>query len=370
VARSQSSTRNGQAVTQLKQLCCLGLGPHALAPQLTRQLLSLIPAHAASVFFTDDTGDLVNMYDENPAFADIGPVYLNEFHKRREVDIWIGLKERFRLDRAGVMIEEIIKVDRHDWKRSAMYNEVFRPLRCDGGLRLAVRDRGRPLGGIAISRSEGEREFTRQDLDLLVSLEPYLAHAFDPPNGPPPLVESDAEQDEGLIVVERDGRIRHVSHQARALSFYATNEDVAPGKIGAGKQELPPRVAQLVQSLVDVFEGESQAVPRVCSHRNSWGEFVFRAYWLNGRDGRTPLVAIRIGRKESLPIRLLRGMQRLPLSERQLEVSLHLASGRTYAEIARRLGISRPTAIYHAQEAFNKLGVSSRAELQAKLMAP
>jgi DNA-binding CsgD family transcriptional regulator len=62
-------------------------------------------------------------------------------------------------------------------------------------------------------------------------------------------------------------------------------------------------------------------------------------------------------------------MQDLPLSGRQIEVSLHLASGRTYADIAERLGVSRPTAIYHAQEAFNKLGVSGRAELQAKLMA-
>jgi DNA-binding CsgD family transcriptional regulator len=52
-------------------------------------------------------------------------------------------------------------------------------------------------------------------------------------------------------------------------------------------------------------------------------------------------------------------MQHLPLSERQVEVSLHLLSGRTYADIADRLGMGRPTAIYHAQEVFNKLGVSS-----------
>ncbi|HEY7458334.1 MAG TPA: helix-turn-helix transcriptional regulator [Xanthobacteraceae bacterium] len=368
MARSQSSTRNGQAVTQLKQLCCLGLGPGALAPPLTRQLLRLIPGYAASIFFTDESGDLVNMYDENPAFVDVGPIYLNEFHKRREVEIWIGLKERFRLGRAGVMIEEIVKLDPHDWKRSDMYNEVFRPLGCDGGLRLAVRDGGRPLGGVAVSRSEGEREFTREDLDLLVSFEPYFAHAFDPPSGPVAMVESDADEDEGLIVAERDGRIRHISQQARVLLFYSTNEDVAPGRIHAGKQELPPRIAQLVHSFAEVFEGNASVAPPVSSHQNSWGEFVFRAYWLNGQGARTPLVAIRVSRREPLPVRLLRRMQRLPLSERQIEVSLHLASGKTYKEIAERLGVSRPTAIYHAQEAFNKLGVSSRAELQAKLM--
>ena len=62
-------------------------------------------------------------------------------------------------------------------------------------------------------------------------------------------------------------------------------------------------------------------------------------------------------------------MEHLPLSERQIAVSLHLASGLTYAAVAERLGISRSTVIFHAQEVFNKLGVASRAELQAKLMA-
>ena len=142
-----------------------------------------------------------------------------------------------------------------------MYNLVFRPLGCDGGLRLALRHGGRPLGGIAVSRSEGEREFAKQDLDLLVSLEPYFSHAFDPPLGPAPLTESDADEDQGLIVADREGRIRYLSQQARLLLFYATNEDLAPGKLRAGKQELPPRIAQLARSLVEVFEGVAPATP-------------------------------------------------------------------------------------------------------------
>jgi DNA-binding CsgD family transcriptional regulator len=358
-----------RSVAHIKQLCCLGLDPQAIAPPLTRLLLRMIPGHSASLFFSDDSGELINIYDENPALIEVGPIYVNEFHDRRETDVWIGFKETFQLGLVGVMVEELVKVDRRTWKRSDMYNLVFRPLGCDGGLRLALRDRGRPLGGIAVSRSEGEREFTKQDLDLLVSLEPYFSHAFDLPLDPAPLVESDADEDQGLIIAERDGRIRYLSRQARVLLFYATNEDVAPGKIRSGKQELPPRIAQLARSLVDVFEDDAPATPPIYCQQNSWGEFVFRAYWLKGQGARSPLIAIRVSRKEPLPVRLLRRMQDLPLSGRQIEVSLHLASGRTYADIAERLGVSRPTAIYHAQEAFNKLGVSGRAELQAKLMA-
>jgi DNA-binding CsgD family transcriptional regulator len=367
VPRSHSASQT-RVAAQIKQLCCLGLGPHAIAPPLTRLLLRMIPGHSASVFFSDDTGELINIYDENPALIEVGPIYVNEFHERREADVWIGFKETFQRGLVGVMVEELIKVDRRTWKRSDMYNRVFRPLGCDGGLRLALRHGGRPLGGIAVSRSEGEREFTKQDLNLLVSLEPYFSHAFDLPLGPAPLVESDADEDQGLIVADRDGRIRYLSRQARALLFYATNEDIAPGKIRAGKQELPQRIARLARSLVEVFEGGAPTSPPTYRQQNNWGELVFRAYWLQGQGARSPLVAIRINRREPLPIRLLRRMELLPLSERQTEVSLHLASGKTYKQIAERLGVSNPTVIYHAQEVFNKLGVAGRAELQAKLM--
>ncbi len=266
-------------------------------------------------------------------------------------------------------VDQLIKVDRRTWERSDIYNLIFRPLGYDGGLRLAVRDRGRPLGGIAISRSAGEPEFAARDLDLLVALEPYFAHAFRQGEGHAPFIESDAEEDQGLIIADRDGRVRHLSPRARALLFYATHDEVAPGRLRpAEKLALPPPVARLARMLARTFEGKAPARPPVHHHANGWGQFVFRAYWLDGEGAEPPLVAIRISRREPLAVRLLRRMESLPLSERQIEVSLHLASGETYAAIAERLGLSRPTVIYHAQELFNKLGVASRAELAAKLM--
>lgn len=251
-----------------------------------------------------------------------------------------------------------------------MYNLIIRPLGYDHSLRLAVRDRGRPVGMVVLSRQAGEPEFTAHDLDLLVALEPHLAHAFASTPGRPPLVNSDAQEDEGLIITDRDGRMRYLSPHARTLLLYATNDEIAPGKFRpAGKLALPPPVAQLARTLADVFAGHSPRAPPVHCHENNWGQFVFRAHWLEGEGADQPLVGIRISRREPLPVRLLRCMERLPLSERQIEVSLHLASGHTYAAIAKHLGVSRPTVIYHAQEVFNKLGVVSRAELQAKLMA-
>ena len=106
------STSQKRVVAQIKQLCCLGLGAHAIAPPLTRLLLRMIPAHSSSVFFSDETGELVNIYDENPALIEVGPIYVNEFHDRREADVWIGFKETFERGLVGMMVEELVKIDR------------------------------------------------------------------------------------------------------------------------------------------------------------------------------------------------------------------------------------------------------------------
>jgi DNA-binding CsgD family transcriptional regulator len=356
-------------MARIRQLCCLDVGAKAAAPELTRLLLRLIPGYSASLFFADDGGGLVGIYDENPAVAEIAPLYVSEFYNSRESEVSITFTEAFRRGLVGMTLEQLIKVDRRTWERSDLYNLIRRPLGYASGIQLAVRDRGRPLGAVVMSRDGNAPEFSARDIDLLVALEPYLAQAFSRSATAMPLVESEAEEDHGLIITDCEGRIRHMSRQARVLLFYATHGQIAPGMPGtAHKLSLPPAIARLARTLAQVFEDKA-VPPPVRHHNNGWGEFAFRASWLDGEDSKPPLIGIRISRREPVAIRLLRRMERLPLSERQIEVALHLASGRTYAEMAERLGVSRPTVIYHAQELFNKLGVANRAELQARLMA-
>ena len=55
------------------------------------------------------------------------------------------------------------------------------------------------------------------------------------------------------------------------------------------------------------------------------------------------------------------------LSRREMEVARELAAGRTTAQAAAALGISVHTARHHAERAYAKLGVRSRAALGALL---
>ena len=333
--------------------------------------MRLIPGFSVTLMFTDARGELVHLYDENTAATEVAPLYISEFYNNREAEhLEYAFTDAFRHGFMGANLETIITVDRSTWERGDTYNLILRPLGYCGGLRVAVRDGQRPLAMIAISRDIGTPEFNARDLDLLIALEPYFAHAFQGDAGGAPYVESDAEEDQGLIVADREGRLLYLSRSASVLLFYATHPEVRPGTLRLRERPvLPPPVARLARMLAQTFERQAPSLPPVHRHENAWGRFVFRAYWLKSQAASSPLVAIHVKRLEPLPVRVLRRMEHLPLSERQVEVSLHLSAGLTYAAIAERLGVSRTTAIFHAQQVFNKLGVSGRAELQAKLMA-
>jgi DNA-binding CsgD family transcriptional regulator len=73
--------------------------------------------------------------------------------------------------------------------------------------------------------------------------------------------------------------------------------------------------------------------------------------------------------KLPLPLSLTQSAQELPLSRRQVEVCVLMATGTSNEEIAERLGISRPTVKEHARWIYNKLDVHNCTELVSKISA-
>ena len=104
--------------------------------------------------------------------------------------------------------------------------------------------------------------------------------------------------------------------------------------------------------------------------RNAWGRFVFRAYWLHRQNDTADTIGISIRRQEPLPLKLARNIKQLPLSSKQAEVCLLMATGRSYNQIAERSGIKRNTAISHGREIYARLGVHNREQLVSRVLAP
>ena len=329
--RSHSASKT-RVTAQIKQLCCLGLGPHAIAPPLTRLLLRMIPGHSASVFFSDDTGELVNIYDENPALIDVGPIYVNEFNNRREADVWIGFKETFERGLIGVMVEELIKSTGElgseatctTWfsGRSAA-TAASCGSRCVQRRAAARRDRS------ITQRRRSASSPKQRPRSPRIARAVFFPRVYVLRSSPAPLVESDADEDQGLIVADRDGRIRYLSRQARALLFlryergHCARQAACRGQAGVAARGSPGSPASLAQ----VFEGDAPATPPTYRQQNNWGELVFRAYWLKGQGARSPLIAYPDQPARAATHSATAPMDLLPLSRRQTEVSLHLAVG-------------------------------------------
>src|SRR5262245_14306174 len=334
-------------------------------PSLLRELHALIPSYGNLFFWADDRGELSNLYGEIPETAEVAPLYVQEFYNRRDYLTNDNFPQIIRNDRSALTREQTLPVDMRSWHRSDVYNMIYRPMGAHDYLRMVIREGNKPLGLLVLLRGSKDPPFTAKDARLLESLEEFIAHALTARSDlNVPMVESGSN---GLIIVDSDGRPQCFSPEARRLLFLATHPEIKPGS-GAGEATtLPPALLRICQNLIGVYADAPARAP-VYRHTNVWGGFTFRAYRLEGAETSPCMVGITVSHQEPLPLRLMRQMEDLPLTRRQAQVCLLMASGLSYAAIAQRLDISRNTAIAHSRWIYNTLNVSSRTELLQRLL--
>jgi DNA-binding CsgD family transcriptional regulator len=360
------------AEARFKMLCSSGLGGEAAMPALLDELRRIIPFFAGHFFFADTEGRLANAYLENPESAKVTPVFMEHFHGRPDRDLGPTFTEAIRSVFGVEGTFDVLKrrnMDLGELYRSDWYNLLLRPLHVDPGICLVVRHggRGRALGTLSVHRSPGERGWTPEERRRLASIEPFLAHLLsEGGSGDAPLVDSDRK---GHIVADAMGKPLYLSTEGRRLLYLATYPRVAPGTKFNAAPVLPPPVARICRNLVRVFSGDSAAPAPAYYHRNVWGGFRFGARWLEGEVLGSGVIGITVTHQEPLPVRLVRRVGELPLSPRQAQVCVLMASGASNESIAGQLGISKHTAIAHGRWIYHKLDVHSRAELVATLLS-
>jgi DNA-binding CsgD family transcriptional regulator len=369
-APSSASVREKRAIASLRRLCCLGLGGQSAIPALLGELHALLPSHINFFAWAGPNGELANVYCEGDLMASL-PLYLSEFHNKRELEVAIPFGELMRTTRRSEVAdyeERTMKVDKRSFRRHGYYNEIFRRHGIDNSLQLQVAEQGRGVGLLRVCRRDGETEFAARDRKTLEWIAPFVAHALAPARIDERVTESG---DRGLIITTPAGAIQYLSPQAESLLIMAQHPDRFSPGVPLPGAAMPPQVLQLCQDLVRIFENKTPSAAPVCRIRNSWGAFTFRAYWLDGATGTRgpPLIGVTVERLEPLALKLWRRAEELPLSGREIEVCLPLALGYSRGEVAERLGVSEHTAVTHCRNLFEKLGVHSRGELVEKLHA-
>ena len=372
-ASSFRPTPDKKALASVQRLSCLGLGSQLAVPAILGELHGLIPSYCNYFAWAGPNQELANVYDEGDVILPILPLYMDEFHNKREREIVFTFTETMRRSRLSEVMryrEKTLKVDERHFENHDFYNLVMRPTGIYDVLQLAVSEHGRSIGLLHVSRAHGDPEFSQRERQLLLSIAPFFAHAQAQSSTDDRLTGT---EDRGLIIATPAGKIEYLSQQAGRLMAMAQHPILlSPGaslpRTGA---DLPPKLLQLCHGLLRIFEDKTPSSAPVCQLSNAWGAFTFRAYWLDRvaeQDGRR-LIGIAVERLEPLALKLWRRAETLPLSGREIEVCLPLALGASRAEIAERLGLSENTAINHCRNIYAKLGVQSRAELVEKLHA-
>ncbi len=348
-----------RAESRLRQLCCLGMPGPVVAPMLFRELNEVVRFETCFHMWLDAEGPIdayFNTPEAGPCFA----LYKDSFFGAREAEVWSTMAEASRTEVGPHHVHQVLRMSKTAYERHPIYNEIVRPCGGEVFVRTIVRDGDTPVGAFHVARRAHDRDFGPDDLRALRRLEPFIAHALRSRDGLATTESCDADRAIGVVAV--DGGLRWRSPQADRLLSLAHVSTSAPATLPAGLRDA-------VRALVDVADAlpDAQAPNWRCD--NAWGSFVARAYWLEPTEPAQSLIGIEIERRVPLTLRLYEALRDAALPERQAEVGLLLALGRTHQQIADKLRISRNTVVYHRRQVYNRLGVDSYEGLRERLLA-
>jgi DNA-binding CsgD family transcriptional regulator len=357
-----------RAAARFRQISCLGLRKEVAIPEMLRELHDIVPSFYNSFFFANADGVVDNAYFEHDDLLKTFPIYAQEFHETREREFpGFAFSDGARSQSGVHEFREAVPAGEKAFQRSDLWNLIFRPMGNDPNfLRLYFRRGRRVFGGITMWRTKSAHPWSVEDKRRLAGLESFFVHALTAPSGSSaPLVDG---ADSGFVVATPAGKPIYLSAEGRRLLYLATSPHTIPGSAAGFSPALPAEVTALCRRLARIHSDGTAADAPTCALTNVWGRFTFRATWMDGDRPGSGSIAIAIDHAVPLPVKLLRGTMKLPLTSRQAEVCFLMATGASTEAIAGQLGISRHTANEHGRWIYTRLDVHSRAELIQKVL--
>jgi DNA-binding CsgD family transcriptional regulator len=255
---------------------------------------------------------------------------------------------------------------RHRPARSARYRDFLRPHGFDDELRAVLRVDGAAWGLVGLYRERGRPPFEAAETDLLAGLSAPLAAAVrdharrDAPAG------GGALPGPGLMVFSPTGEL--TSYNDDALAWIEQLPDGGGEDRGDGVR-LPIVVISTLMCARAVAARRERRPARARVRASGSGRWlVCHASCLRGADGRVGDTALVIEAAQAAEIAPII-VQAYELSPRERQITELIAQGAGTADIAARLHLSSHTVRDYVKAVFDKVGVSSRGELVAKLFA-
>ena len=269
-----------------------------------------------------------------------------------------------------------------DLVRSARYRELLRPQGYEDELRAALRTGDSTWGLVGLMREKGRESFEEDDVALLSKASSIIATALRR-HICAQSAWAVAARAPGLLVFDQRNRVLSVNDDAlqwlRQLVDRESDEPALPGIAPAQEvdallatRELERTISPLwallarARAVADGVDSRAARL-RLRDQRGRW--LVLHASALTSQEKSSPdSVAVVIEPATSSEIAPII-IEAYSLTPRERDVVAALARGDTTSEIAARLFLSPHTVRDHIKTVFEKVGVSSRAELVARLFA-
>ncbi|RPH74396.1 MAG: LuxR family transcriptional regulator, partial [Candidatus Rokuibacteriota bacterium] len=257
------------------------------------------------------------------------------------------------LARAEVPAAGLCSATGGDPRRSARYRELLEPNGWGDELRAVLRADSHAWASVTLFRDEGAPPFADDEAELVAGLSQPLAEAVRDHARPAPADQ--AQRGPGLLVFDPNGELTSMNDDAFAWL------DALAGDLG-GDVRFGVRLPMIAVSTLMRARSQGTARARMRTHAGRW--LVCHASCLRGADD-TALVIEHAKASEIAPIIT----EAYELSPREQHVTQIVARGLGTADIAAALHVSAHTVRDHVKAIFDKVGVSSRGELVAKLFA-
>lgn len=258
-------------------------------------------------------------------------------------------------------------LDRPEFYRSALYNEIWRPQRLKTRIEAIIRRHdGAPLGSLVLYRGPGDKKFTAAEEHLLERIAPYVARG---------LTAGASARDDGTIAgapsslafvcLGDDGQLTHLSEDAHRLLL------LAHGEVTPDRASQRPSVASF-PALVTVWrqwrmQGQTSDGSTV-QVRNAWGQFLFAGCGLRAAEAHGGLrLHVTIQHFELETVALRRAVSTFDMTPVQQEVCLLMHAGHSQTAISELLKVSSSTIVDHVRKIYTKLDVHSANEFVATI---
>jgi DNA-binding CsgD family transcriptional regulator len=346
-----------RAQHEIVRLCHAGLDPTRLRREVMVHVLQVVPTDAWC-FPTADPATLMitgNVGEGLPAEA--APLFFEIEYSREDFNKFADLARR------QDPVASLNEATAGDVSRSPRWREVFQALGLDDDLRAALVSEGACWGYLALHRAGSRGAFAVEDLRFISRVVAHLAEGLRVSL----ILDATEEAGEtidgpGIVLLDEAFAIAESTPAAdRWLSELSAQERPDIGTLPASVYAVAARLRALEQSA----SPDPNLVPRSRVRTRSGRWLIVHATRLAAANsvGRIAVIIEPAHPAEVAPL-IARAYD---LSVREREITQQVIRGLSTSELAAQLFISANTVQDHLKAIFEKVGVSSRRELVARI---